>query len=115
MTLSKKLDQMQHESLLEECITLANTEQHMSIALIKWTGLPEKPQTYSWLNMLCKRHGKDYVKEAILLVLETGTTVDDFSNDPRHFRSWFTATVKGKANEKTENIFDLNMFDGVRP
>ena len=112
MTLAQKLDEMTLDSLLIECVELADGEKHMGLALIRWVGLPEAPQTFAWFNLMCKRYGNEVVQKVVLSVLESGTTLSDFGDEPRHFRSWFVATVKGRAEKKDEdgNAVDLNMF-----
>jgi len=71
----------------------------MAIALIKWTGLPERPQTYSWFSLMIKRYGEEVVRAVTVSILEAGTTVEDFNDDPRHMRSWIVAILKAKKEE----------------
>ncbi len=112
MTLTQKLNEMTLDALLIECVELAEGEKHMGIALIRWVGLPETPQTFAWFNLMRKRYGNEAVQGVVVSILESGTTLLDFAEDPRHFRSWFVATVRGRAENKDENgnSVSLDMF-----
>ena len=95
------------EPTLEELIAQAETAERpgdIGWGLVKFCGLPDMRQTYSWFTLMCKRYDIEHARSLVISVLENGTTIADFDADPRHFRAWFTATLKAKAQESTQGM-----------
>lgn len=82
----------------------ATKASQLTYALVHFCGLPDSKSTYSWFGVMSKRYGLEASKSVVVSVLENGTTVADFDNDPRHFRAWLIATIKGKASEQQNGL-----------
>jgi hypothetical protein len=78
--------------------------------LVKFSNLPDDRRTYSWFSAMCNRYGKEHARALVVNILEVGTTVADFDDDPRHFRAWFVATLKAKASETAVGAEGFRVF-----
>jgi|TARA_R110001583_G_scaffold21701_6_gene82187 hypothetical protein len=97
-------------ALLIEQAETAEKPGAIGYALIHFCGLPDVSQTYSWFTLMCKRYDIEHARALVINVLENGTTIADFDADPRHFRSWFTATLKAKSQQGTAGAEGFRVF-----
>ena len=97
-----------NEEKLLQAVTEAEKGNDIPFYMIHLMPLPQN--SYSWLYMLKKRY-PDHFDMFALSVLESGTTMADFE-DTRHFRAWYTASLKGKSREVDDNgrVVNLEMW-----
>ena len=96
-----KLDEMTLEALIDR-VDQTQKAADLAYALVHFCGLPDNRSAYSWIGLMSKRYGLELVKNLTFSVLETGTTLEDFDNEPRHFRAWFVATLKGQSQDQQQ-------------